>query len=103
MAGGSSIWADIRSNTSSENEVAIKLLFPATNRFQSLQMLSDLQPRAVVPFSVLGVFRRVYKSKVLEMFQEEHNLNKVSQERKGRLEGSEITASSRRAKEREED
>jgi len=78
-------------------------MFPATGRFQMLQMLTEQQPGAVMPWSVLGVFRRKYKSKVLGILQEEFSLNKVSQDRKGRLEGSEISAGARRKDEEDKD
>jgi hypothetical protein len=88
----------------SEEEVALSFLFPAKNRFEYLQMLTEQQPRAVTPFSVLGVFRRLYKSKTLTMYQEEHGINKIAQERKGRLEGSEVVVGIRKvAKDSDED
>jgi len=97
------IFERLREGIQSEEEVALKFLFPAGSRFEMLQMLSDHQPRAVNPFAVLGVFRWKYKSKVLKRFQEEYNINKIAQARKGRLEGSEIVAGVRRSSSREEE
>lgn len=98
-----SLWDTLRAGASSEEQSALNFLFPAKSRFEYQQMLTDQQPRAVTPFSVLGVFRRRYKSKVLQMFQEEHNINKIAVDRKGRLEGAEIVAGLRRANRGEED
>jgi len=53
--------------------------------------------------SVLGLFRRMYKSNVLSIFQEELGYNKIALDRLGRLEGSEIVAARRRVREEEED
>ncbi len=100
MAEG--IFDKLRGGVQSEEEVALKFLFPASSKAEMLQMLSDHQPRAVTPFSVLGVFRSKYKSKVLARFQTEYNINKIAQERKGRLEGSEVVAGVRRSGKEEE-
>jgi hypothetical protein len=100
---GEGIFDRLRGGVVSEEEVALKFLFPAKNKFEMLQMLADQQPRAIIPFSVLGVFRDKYKSKVLSKFQVEYNVNKIAQERKGRLEGSEVVVGVRRAAEREEE
>lgn len=97
MAGRGSIFETLRAGVQSEEEVALHFLFPAKNRFEYLQMLTEQQPRAITPFSVLGIFRDKYKSKILKKFQEEHNINKIAQERKGRLEGSEIVVGGRRS------
>ena len=101
MAGNTSIWDNFRTGVQSDQDVALQVLFPAKTQFQKLQMLNEQQPGAIMPWSVLGVFRRKYKSKVLTDFQEEHMINKISQDRKGRLEGSEVTASKRLEKEEE--
>ena len=101
MAKGDSILDSLRSGIKTEEEVAIEALFPTKDKFKMLQMITEQQPRAIIPWSVLGVFRRKYKSGVLRIVQEEHNLNKIAQERKGRLELSEVVAAVRR-KEAEE-
>lgn len=93
----------LRIGVQTEEEIAVRSLFPTTDKFKMLQMINEQQPKAITPWSVLGVFRRLYSSKVLRIFQEEHNLNKVAQERKGRLELSEIFAGRRASKEKEED
>ena len=96
MANGS-LLDSLRGGASSEEEVALKFLFPANNRFEMMQMLTETQPRAVTPFAVLDVFRKKYKSKVLTEFSNSHNIIKVGQERKGRLEGSEVVVGIRRS------
>ena len=85
-----------------EQELAIKTLFPAKDRFQMLQMITETAPRAEACWSVLGVFRRMFNSETLAMFQEENNLNQVAKERKGRLE-AETIYSRPRLKEDKED
>jgi len=96
------IWEALRAGVTSDEEIALNFLFPAKSKFEFLQMLTEQQPRAIIPWSVLGVFRRMYGSRILKMVQEEHNINKIAQERKGRLEGSEVVAAGRRKKEEEE-
>lgn len=96
MPGGS-LWDTLRQGAASEEENALNFLFPAKNKFEMLQMLTETQPRAVTPFAVLDVFRKKYKSKVLTSFSESHNTIKIGQERKGRLEGSEVVVGIRRS------
>jgi hypothetical protein len=93
----------MRASQSSEQQDALDFLFPSKNRFERLQMLGDNQPRAITPLNMLGVFRRLYKSKVLSIYQEEHGYNRIAGERKGRLEGSEIVAARRINAEKKED
>ena len=92
-----SLWDTLRSGSTSEEEMALNFLFPAASKFQYLQMLTEQQPRSIMPWSVLGVVRDKYKSKVLRNVQLEHNVNKIAQERKGRLEGSEVVVGIRRS------
>jgi len=92
----------VRQNFATEDEVAVKSLFPAKSKFQMLQMITELSPRSQPSWMILGLFRKRFKSKVLETLQEEHNVNKVAQERKGRLELSEIFTSPRK-KEKDDD
>lgn len=103
MPAGGSLWDTIRGGIPSEEEAAFTLLFPGKNRFEHLQMLGETQPKAVTPFAVLDVFRKRYKSKVLTQFTESHNIIKIGQERKGRLEASEVAVGIRRAKREDED
>ena len=100
---GKSLWDTLRQGATSEEETALNFLFPAKNKFEYLQMLTDQNPRAILPWSVLGVFRDKYKSKVLRATQYEHNVNKIAQERKGRLEGSEVVVGIRRSQQDNED
>lgn len=102
MPGRGSFFEGLRAGVKSEEEIAIEALFPTKDKYKMLQMITEQQPKAIMPWNVLGVFRRKYNSKVLRMLQEEHNLNKVAQERKGRLELSEVVAA-RRIKEKEEE
>jgi len=101
MPGGS-FFDRARQGFVSDEEMAIQALFPTKDRFKMLQMITEVAPRAEMPWSVLGVFRVKFKSKVLRIFQEEHNLNKIAQDRKGRLELSEIVARPKAKEEKEE-
>lgn len=98
-----SLWDTLRAGAQSEEEMALNFLFPAKNKFEYLQMLTEQQPRAIIPWSVLGVFRQRYNSKVLKQVQYEHNVNKIAQERKGRLEGSEVVVGIRRSQKESEE
>ena len=66
------------------------------------QMLSQLSAGQQMPMTMCGFFRRKYKSKSLQIFQEEYNYNKIALDRQGRLEGSEVLAA-RKHPESEED
>jgi len=103
MPGGGSLLDSLRRGATSEEQEALKFLFPARNRFEMLQMLTETQPRAVTPFAVLDVFRKKYKSKILLSFSESHNTIKIGQERKGRLEGSEVVVGIRRSQKEDTD
>lgn len=97
------IFEGLRAGVQSEEEIALEFMFPAKDHFRRLQMMTHHQARAMVPLSVMGVFRRMYHSKVLTDFQEELGYNKIALERLGRVEGSEIVAARRVAREKEED
>ena len=97
-----SIFEGVRFGIRTEEEVAVEALFPTRDKFKMLQMITEQPPRAIIPWSVLGVFRRTYKSDTLKMFQEEYSLNKIAQERKGRLELGGIVAGVRKPEEKEE-
>ena len=96
MAKGAGIFESLRTGIQSEEEIALNYMFPSKNIFQRLQMMTDHNMRAMVPLSVLGLFRRMYNSKVLATFQEELGYNKIALQRLGRVEGSEIVAAVRR-------
>jgi len=102
MVTGGSFFDKARTGFVSDEEMAIRALFPYQDKFRMLQTITEIGPRAIMPWTVLGIFRRKYKSQVLAIFQEEHNLNKVSLDRKGRLELSEIVARPK-LKEKEEE
>lgn len=97
------IFEGMRAGIQSEEEVALQWMFPAKTNFRRLQMMTHHNNKAMVPLSVLGLFRRMYKSQVLSMFQEELGYNKIALDRLGRVEGSEIVASRRKAREEDED
>ena len=97
------IFEGLRAGIQSEEEIALAWMFPAKTDFRKLQMMTRHSNKAMVPLSVLGLFRRLYKSKVLGIFQEELGTNKIALDGFGRVEGSEIVASRRKAKEEEED
>jgi hypothetical protein len=90
MPGGGSLWDKRDIGFRTEQEQAYEAMFPAKTWFQRLQMMTETQPRAIVPWSVLGIFRRLYGSKVLTYFQEENNTNNIAKERAGRLEAEAI-------------
>ena len=102
MTTGKSFFDKARAGFVSDEELAIQALFPTNDKFKMLQMITEVPPKAQMPWTVLGIFRRKFKSQVLAIFQEEHNLNKISQERKGRLELAEIV-SKPKLKDKEED
>jgi len=105
MPGGKSvgIFEGLRAGIQSEEEIALKWMFPAKSEFQKLQMMTRHSNKAMVPLTVLGLFRRMYKSKVLADFQEELGINKIALDGFGRVEGSEIVAARRKAREEDED
>jgi hypothetical protein len=86
----------------SDETQAIQALFPTKDKFRMLQMISDLSPRSVGLISVLGVIRRRFNSQVLLMYEEELRMNKIAQDRKGRIELSEVIVGARRAGERDQ-
>ena len=103
MAKQVGIFEGLRAGVQSEEQIALEWMFPAKNHFQKLQMMTHHSNKAMVPLSVMGLFRRMYHSKVLTDFQEELGYNKIALDRLGRVEGSEIVAARRRAREEEED
>jgi len=86
----------------SEEELAVKSLFPAKNKAQNLQMITDIQPKAIVPLSALGLIRRRFDSSIIKMWEEEYYSILLSKDRKGRLELSEIFVARRAGKEEED-
>ena len=103
MAEKKSILESLRFGVKSEEEIAMEAMFPSKEKFKILQMMTSQQPRAIMPWSILGVFRRKYKSKVLALFQEEHGYNKIAEDRLGRVEFAEVVAAVRRPREKEEE
>lgn len=103
MAKGQGIFESMRAGVRSEEEVALSYMFPAKDAFKRLQMMTRHQYRSMTSLSMLGLFRRLFKSKVLTIFQEELNINKIALDGLGRIEGSEIVAARRTARDKEED
>ena len=99
---GSSLLEGIGTGLESDETQAIQALFPTKDKFRMLQMISDLSPRSVGLISVLGVIRRRFNSQVLLMYEEELRMNKIAQDRKGRIELSEVIVGARRAGERDQ-
>jgi len=97
------IFEGLRAGIQSEEQIALEWMFPAKSQFKRLQMMTHHSNKAMVPLSVMGLFQRLYKSNVLRIFQEELGYNKIALDRLGRVEGSEIVAARRRAREEEED
>ena len=102
MTTGKSFFDSARQGFVSDQELAVQALFPTKDKFKMLQMITEVPSRAQMCLTVLGVFRRKFKSQVLTILQEEHNLNKIAQERKGRAELTEIVARPK-LKEKEEE
>ncbi len=94
-----SIFESVRFGVQSEEQVAIEALFPTKDKFKKLQMITDQPPKAIIPWSVLGVFRKKYKSEILRSFQEEYSLNRIARERLGRQELGEVIASIKKPEE----
>ena len=97
------IFEGLRAGIQSEEEIALQWMFPAKDNFRKLQMMTHHSNKAMVPLSVMGLFRRMYKSPTLRIFQEELGTNKIALDRLGRVEGSEIVAARRKIREEEED
>lgn len=96
--GAPGVFETARMGARNEDELAFKLMFPAKNQFQQLQMMARHQHRSMVPLAIMGVFRRMYKSRVLSWLQEELNVNKIALEGLGRIEGAEIVVAKRAAR-----
>jgi hypothetical protein len=103
MPKGQGIFDTMRAGVRTDEEVAFSYMFPAKDQFKRLQMMSRHQYRSMTSLSVLGLFRRMFKSKVLGIFQEELNINKISLEGLGRIEGAEILVAKRAAREAEKE
>ena len=99
---GSSLLEGIGTGLDSDETIAIQALFPTKDSFKKLMMISDLSPRSVGLISVLGVIRRRFNSTILLMYEEELRMNKIAQDRKGRIELSEVLVGARRAGERDQ-
>lgn len=85
----------IRVGVEADYEGAVRALFPTNDKFKMLQMLTDTNNKSQMPLTVLGILRRKYRSPFLKILQEEHNLNKIALDRKGRGDFVEIVGHSR--------
>lgn len=103
MAKQVGIFEGLRAGIQSEEEIALQWMFPARSNFKRLQMMTHHSNKSMVPLSVMGLFQRMYKSQVLKIFQEELGYNKIALDRLGRVEGSEIVAARRKAREEDTD
>ncbi len=104
MTTGKQSWYEkVRGGMHTEEEAAFEIMFPFQDKFRRLQMMTDVGIKSQMPWSVLGVFRQKYDSKLLKSLQVESGLNKISLDRKGRGEASEITVASRRPPEKDSD
>jgi len=107
-------FGSVKIQTESEEALAFKVLFPAKNKLQHLQMITEIPnrlrvPMAVmrVPMAVMGVIRRLYASTgnidAIQTFEEEFYVLGLPIDRKSRLEASEIVAAVRRKRDDDED
>lgn len=96
---GLGIFETLRAGVKSEEEVALSFMFPTTDNYKRLQMMTRHQYGIQPSLAVMGLFRRLYGSKVLRIFQEELNINKIALDGLGRVEGAEIVSARRVARE----
>lgn len=67
-----------------------------------MKQLTELEPEQIPGFTILSVFQRRFKSKVLKEFQEENYLHQKSKDRQGSDEYLEVSAAIRRSSAMEE-
>ena len=103
MAKGQGIFETFRAGVKSEEEVSFGYMFPAKDQFRRLQMMTRHQHGSMTTLSMMGLFRRLFHSKVLAIYQEELNTNKIALDGLGRLEGSEIIVAKRAVRESEKE
>lgn len=85
----------------SEDTQVLDVLYPTKGPRH--RMLSEISPDLVYGMTVLSMFRRKYKSKNLNMFEEEFCTWQTAKDRKGKLEAVEVTLSTRRSSMSDED
>jgi len=90
-------------SVSSDEEMAIDALFPTKSKAKRLQMVTELTPSMIVPLTALGLIKRKFGSKVIELWEDELYTKLISRDRKGRLEMSEIFVAGRSRRDSEED
>jgi len=93
----------LRAGVKSEDEVALEFMFPAKDQYKRLQMMTRHQYGIQPSLAVCGLFRRLYGSKVLKIFQEELNINKIALDGLGRIEGAEIVSARRVARDHKDE
>ena len=82
--------------SSTEEEVAMKSLFPTNDPTRMLQMMTEIKPRTSSVLSVLGVIRRKFNSQVIKMFEEEYRYNQIAVDGKGNIRAAEVLVGARR-------
>jgi len=80
---------------STEEEVAMKSLFPTNDPTRMLQMMTEIKPRTSSVLSVLGVIRRKFNSQVIKMFEEEYRYNQIAVDGKGNIRAAEVLVGAR--------
>ena len=100
-------FGSVKINTETEEALAFKILFPAKNKLQHLQMITEIPNRLRVPMAVMGVIRRLYASTgnidAIQTFEEEFYVLGLPIDRKSRLEAAEIVAAVRTKRSDDED
>ena len=81
--------------SSTEEEVAMKSLFPTNDPTRMLQMMTEIKPRTSSVLSVLGVIRRKFNSQVIKMFEEEYRYNQIAVDGKGNIRAAEVLVGAR--------
>ena len=81
---------------SSEEEVAMRSLFPTNDPVRMLQMMTEIKPRTSNVLSVLGVIRRKFNSNTIKWFEEEYRYNQIAIDGKGNIRAAEVLVGARR-------
>jgi len=80
-----------------EDEVAMRNLFPTKDPKRLLQMMTEIKPRTSPILSALGVIkRRMFNSAIIGMYEEEYRYNQIAVDGKGNIRAAEVLIGSRR-------
>jgi len=83
--------------STTEEEVAMKSLFPTKDPKRMLQMMTEIKPRISPVMSALGVIkRRMFNDSVIAMYEEEYRYNQIAVDGKGNLRAAEVLVGARR-------